>query len=90
MQVWGDAIVASVTVQPPEQPSLVPEGKGAIAPKSAMQAQLSDKGAFALAVSPPAPDVALCFPRSVVFLIDRSGSMQGGMQLTDLTCCAAL
>ncbi|GMH45075.1 hypothetical protein BSKO_13032 [Bryopsis sp. KO-2023] len=58
--VWGQAIVASVNVQPP--------GKS----------QTQDpRGSFALSVSPPAPDVTDTFQRSVVYVVDRSGSMTG-------------
>jgi len=35
--------------------------------------------AFAVAISPPKPSVVNPFPRSVVFLLDRSGSMRGSI-----------
>lgn len=60
-QVWGNAIVASVTAQDPE-PFL---------------RNTDPRGAFCLTLSPPAPDKTEVFPKSVVFIIDRSGSMTG-------------
>lgn len=35
------------------------------------------RGAFAIALAPPRPERCAPFPRSVVFLVDRSGSMAG-------------
>lgn len=35
-------------------------------------------GTFALSVMPPGPEKSVCFPRDVVFVFDRSGSMTGG------------
>lgn len=63
-QVWGDAIVAAVNVQPPEPQ---PEGAAAADPR----------GTFCLTLSPPAPDRTMRFARSVIFVVDRSGSMTG-------------
>lgn len=59
-QVWGDAIVASLNVQP--------------AKKSQSQ---DPRGTFALSISPPGPNVAASFQRSIVYVVDRSGSMTG-------------
>lgn len=35
------------------------------------------RGTFALSITPPGPEQCVAFPRSVVFLFDRSGSMTG-------------
>ncbi|KAK9807041.1 hypothetical protein WJX72_011563 [[Myrmecia] bisecta] len=35
------------------------------------------RGTFAVSVAPPAPDATAAFVRSVVFVVDRSGSMHG-------------
>lgn len=35
-------------------------------------------GTFAVSVMPPGPEEVVCFPRDVVFVFDRSGSMTGG------------
>ena len=61
-QVWGDAIVASLNVQPA---------------KSAKANASDSRGTFALSISPPGPDVAASFQRSIVYVVDRSGSMRG-------------
>jgi hypothetical protein len=34
-------------------------------------------GTFVLSVMPPGPEQSVCFPRDVVFVFDRSGSMTG-------------
>lgn len=35
-------------------------------------------GTFALSVMPPGPEQSVCFPRDIIFVFDRSGSMTGG------------
>ncbi|CAD7696108.1 unnamed protein product [Ostreobium quekettii] len=60
-EVWGRAIVASMNIQ---------------APNPVNKAQ-DPRGNFALSVSPPAPDVTQPFVKSVILIVDRSGSMQG-------------
>lgn len=35
------------------------------------------RGTFALCITPPGPEQCVAFPRSVVFMFDRSGSMTG-------------
>jgi hypothetical protein len=35
-------------------------------------------GTFALSVMPPGPESSVCFPRDIIFVFDRSGSMTGG------------
>lgn len=35
------------------------------------------RGAFVLTVAPPAPEFTQPFPRSIIFILDRSGSMAG-------------
>ncbi|CAD7698600.1 unnamed protein product [Ostreobium quekettii] len=57
--VWGNAIVASVNIQPP----------------NADRATSDPRGTFSLAISPPAPGVTQPFMKSVVFLVDRSRTM---------------
>lgn len=37
-------------------------------------------GTFALSVMPPGPESSVCFPRDIIFVFDRSGSMTGGRQ----------
>ncbi|KAF6256141.1 hypothetical protein COO60DRAFT_1531108, partial [Scenedesmus sp. NREL 46B-D3] len=44
------------------------------APKPGMPDQ---RGTFALSITPPGPENCVRFPRSVVFMFDRSGSMTG-------------
>jgi len=56
----GDAIVASLNVQP--------AGK---------TGSSDPRGTFALSISPPGPKVAPSFQRSIVYIVDRSGSMTG-------------
>lgn len=36
-------------------------------------------GTFALSVMPPGPEESVCFPRDIIFVFDRSGSMTGAL-----------
>lgn len=59
-KVWGEAIVASLNVQP-----------------ASKTGNADPRGTFALSISPPGPEVASSFQRSIVYVVDRSGSMTG-------------
>ena len=61
--VWGDGIVAAMTVQPAPPGPSAPGADG--------------RSAFCLAVAPPSPERLPPCPRSILFLLDRSGSMTG-------------
>lgn len=50
----------------------------AVQQPAAKEATLDTRSTFAIAVAPPKPEHCAPFPRSVIFLVDRSGSMAGG------------
>lgn len=60
-QVWGSSVSASVNVQPHDGSADNPD----------------PRGTFCLSVAPPFPESTTSFQRSVVFVLDRSGSMNG-------------
>lgn len=66
LQVWGNDIYLALNVSPPAEPS---------------PANPDPRGAFVLSAAPPAPEHMTAFPRSVVFILDRSGSMAGDPML---------
>lgn len=61
-RVWGNDMFLALNVSNPRPPH---------------PADPDPRGAFVLSVAPPAPEFTAPFPRSVVFLLDRSGSMSG-------------
>jgi len=61
-EVWGKDVMVSLHVTPPRQPS---------------PGDPDPRGTFLVSVSPPSPEATRSAPRSVVFILDRSGSMYG-------------
>ena len=60
--VWGNDMFLALNITHPQQPSPM---------------QPDPRGSFILTVAPPAPEFTQPFPRSIIFLLDRSGSMGG-------------
>lgn len=69
-EVWSSAINSVCLVQPPEYQAQHHEGKSPAAAQS-------PQGMFGVSIAPPSPDAMRPFVRSVVFCIDKSGSMSG-------------
>jgi len=61
-QMWGEDMFISLNVNPPG---------------AAGAPQYDPRGTFVLTVAPPAPEYTQPYNRSVVFILDRSGSMDG-------------
>ncbi|GIL58006.1 hypothetical protein Vafri_13201 [Volvox africanus] len=60
--VWGSDMFLALNVTPPRHPH---------------PADPDPRGAFVLSLAPPAPEYTTPFPRSIIFMLDRSGSMSG-------------
>ncbi|EFJ49032.1 hypothetical protein VOLCADRAFT_104477 [Volvox carteri f. nagariensis] len=60
--VWGSDMFLALNVTPPRAPG---------------PADPDPRGAFVLTLAPPAPEHTTPFPRSIIFILDRSGSMMG-------------
>ncbi|KAG2498214.1 hypothetical protein HYH03_003965 [Edaphochlamys debaryana] len=61
-RVWGNDMFLALNVTPPRPPH---------------PADPDPRGSFVLTVAPPAPEFTHPFPRSIIFVLDRSGSMSG-------------
>ncbi|PNH02127.1 Inter-alpha-trypsin inhibitor heavy chain H4 [Tetrabaena socialis] len=63
-RVWGNDMFLALSITPPRAAHPSP-------------ADPDPRGSFVLTVAPPAPEYTQPFPRSLIFILDRSGSMSG-------------